>query len=65
VKAGKINIIAPARATHFGVDGTSIVLHDGQEIKTDAVIFATGYSSSWKDILDGQLFFSCEYIEVN
>ncbi len=52
VNAGKIHLVAPARASTFGADGRSIELLDGQIIEADAVILATGFSSSWNKIFD-------------
>ncbi|KAJ7134814.1 FAD/NAD-P-binding domain-containing protein [Mycena epipterygia] len=54
VNAGKIEVISPARVQGFGPDGNSVLLGDGQKIKTDLVLLATGYSSSWDDIFDGK-----------
>ena len=54
VKEGKIELIAPTRATRFGDDGRSIVLADGSSVEADALVFATGFSSSWKEIFDGE-----------
>lgn len=51
VNAGKIDLIAPARAKQFGDDGKSIILEDGRIIEADAVILSTGFTSSWRDIM--------------
>ncbi|KAG6918033.1 hypothetical protein DXG01_016885 [Tephrocybe rancida] len=53
VSSGKIQLAAPARATGFG-EGNSIILADGRILPADAVILATGYSSSWGDVFDDQ-----------
>lgn len=52
VNAGKIALIAPARASGFGDDGRSIILTDGRIVEADAVILATGFQSSWGKIFD-------------
>ncbi|KAJ6508496.1 FAD/NAD-P-binding domain-containing protein [Mycena sanguinolenta] len=52
VNAGKIEIIAPVRVQGFGLDGTSVSLSDGRAVKADLVLLATGYASSWTNILD-------------
>lgn len=52
VTAGKIKLIAPVHASHYGVDGKSVVLQDGRAIYTDAVVFGSGYGSSWRGIMD-------------
>ncbi|KIJ54017.1 hypothetical protein M422DRAFT_201119 [Sphaerobolus stellatus SS14] len=52
VSAGKIALEAPARVERFGDDGRSVVLNNGKVLKADAVILATGYTSSWKNIFD-------------
>lgn len=49
---GKISLIAPARAISFGTDRKSIVLNNGRILKTDAVVLATGFRSSWNNIFD-------------
>lgn len=54
VNAGKIQLIAPARADRYGDDGHSIVLKDGRSVGANAVILATGFRSSWDTILDGK-----------
>ena len=50
--AGKIEIISPARVT--GYDGNSITLNNGTSLDAAAVVFATGYASSWEGIFDGE-----------
>ncbi|KAF8529707.1 FAD/NAD-P-binding domain-containing protein [Hysterangium stoloniferum] len=52
VNAGKINVEAPARVERFGDDGRSVILNNGKRLEACAVILATGYTSSWKDIID-------------
>ncbi|KAJ7677451.1 FAD/NAD-P-binding domain-containing protein [Mycena rosella] len=52
VNVGKIEVIAPARVQGFGPDGESVVLTNGQTVKADLILLATGYSSSWSDIFD-------------
>ncbi|KAJ7442596.1 FAD/NAD-P-binding domain-containing protein [Mycena latifolia] len=52
VNAGKIEVIAPTRAQGFGPDGESLILTNGQTVKADLVLLATGYASSWSDIFD-------------
>ena len=53
VNEGKLDLIAPARAKGYGEDGKSVKLSDGRTIQAEAVVLATGYRSSWKDIFDG------------
>ncbi|KAJ7151674.1 FAD/NAD-P-binding domain-containing protein [Mycena filopes] len=52
VNKGKINIVAPARMVGYGDDGHSVLLNNGQSVKANLVILATGYTSSWDDIFD-------------
>lgn len=52
VAAGKIELIAPARAAHFAPGGAGVVLEDGTVVPADAVVLATGYGSSWRSIMD-------------
>jgi dimethylaniline monooxygenase (N-oxide forming) len=52
VNKGRIDLISPARAVSFGIDRKSIVLNDGRVLKTDAVVLATGFRSSWDAIFD-------------
>ncbi|KZT54410.1 FAD/NAD(P)-binding domain-containing protein [Calocera cornea HHB12733] len=52
VNNGKIDLVAPARAVGFGADGRSIVLNDGRLLLADVVIMATGYQSSWKQLIN-------------
>jgi dimethylaniline monooxygenase (N-oxide forming) len=53
VKAGAIKLFAPARVTGYGQDGRSIIVNDKEKIVASAVILATGYTSSWSKIFDG------------
>lgn len=50
--AGKIQIIAPARALRLADDGRTVILSDGRRIQADAIVLATGYTSSWTNIFD-------------
>ncbi|KAJ7788555.1 FAD/NAD-P-binding domain-containing protein [Mycena olivaceomarginata] len=52
VNNGKITVIAPARMTGYSADGSSVLLNNGQSVKADIVILATGYTSSWGDVFD-------------
>jgi dimethylaniline monooxygenase (N-oxide forming) len=52
VNKGKINLVAPARAVSFGTNRKSVVLNDGRTLKTDAIVLATGFRSSWDNIFD-------------
>jgi len=52
VNKGKINLISPACVKSFGTDRASVVLEDGRILKTNAVVLATGYRSSWDNIFD-------------
>jgi hypothetical protein len=56
--AGKIKIIAPAHALGYSDDGKSVILSNGQEISTKAVILATGYQSSWSNVFSRTYFSS-------
>lgn len=47
---GKIRLAAPARAVKYLGDGESVLLSNGMEIRANAVILATGFSSSWTKI---------------
>lgn len=57
VNKGAIELVAPSRATGFGNDGRSVMLDDGRLLNADAVVVATGYSSSWTKIFDSEYFF--------
>ncbi|TDL14979.1 FAD/NAD-P-binding domain-containing protein, partial [Rickenella mellea] len=52
VNSGRIDVVAPARMSHYGADGHSVVLEDGRILKADVVLLATGYASSWDAFLD-------------
>ncbi|KAJ7625370.1 FAD/NAD-P-binding domain-containing protein [Mycena polygramma] len=52
VNNGNISVIAPARVQGFGPEGNSVVLNNGETIKADILLLATGYSSSWTDIFN-------------
>ncbi|TFK38927.1 FAD/NAD-P-binding domain-containing protein [Crucibulum laeve] len=54
VKAGKIQLVTPARALAYKEDGRSLLLSNGQSLSADVVILATGYTSSWCKIFDEQ-----------
>lgn len=54
VNEGKIDLIAPTRVEKYGTDGHSVVLENGTTLRADAVILATGYSSSWDHLFDGR-----------
>ncbi|KAJ8076414.1 hypothetical protein PM082_000837 [Marasmius tenuissimus] len=58
VNDGKIEVVAPAMATGYRSDGSGdavrVTLSNGSELKATAVILATGYTSSWKDVFDAQ-----------
>lgn len=53
VKAGKIDIVAPARVASYSSDGESVILNNGGKLKADTVVLATGYTSSWHPLFDG------------
>ena len=53
VNQGKIKLSAPVKAKGYASDGESILLCDGQTLRADAVILATGFSSSWTGIFTG------------
>jgi hypothetical protein len=60
VNQGKIKLVAPSKANGYPSDGESIVLRDGRTLRADAVILATGFSSSWTGIFTGMsLISSC------
>ncbi|KLO19083.1 FAD/NAD(P)-binding domain-containing protein [Schizopora paradoxa] len=52
LKQGKINVIAPARASRFAEDGSGLILEDGSKVKAGTVVLATGYKSSWDNLFD-------------
>lgn len=53
VSQGEITLEAPARVEKFGTDGRSVVLDNGKTLKADVLILGTGYTSSWKNLFDG------------
>ena len=53
VNQGKIKLSAPVKAKGYASDGESILLCDGQTLRADAVILATGFFSSWTGIFTG------------
>ena len=55
VNAGKIELVAPARAAGYAADGNSVVLEDGRTIRAGAVVLATGFRSSWNGIFDEEI----------
>ncbi|TCD60699.1 hypothetical protein EIP91_009652 [Steccherinum ochraceum] len=60
VNAGKIQMVAPARATRYleartTKEGRNVVVvetSDGGNVEADAVVLATGYKSSWGPLFD-------------
>ncbi|KAF9078184.1 hypothetical protein BDP27DRAFT_1413103 [Rhodocollybia butyracea] len=50
VNAGKIKVVAPARVASYSSDG--LVLNNGEKVRADTVVLATGYTSSWHPIFD-------------
>ncbi|XP_006457665.1 hypothetical protein AGABI2DRAFT_213163 [Agaricus bisporus var. bisporus H97] len=52
---GEVDVVAPARAVGFALDGESVLLDTGKTLKADAVILATGYKSSWPKIISGKM----------
>ncbi|KAJ7743865.1 hypothetical protein B0H16DRAFT_1463525 [Mycena metata] len=57
VNKGTINVIAPARMTGYADDEHSILLSNGQSVKADLVILATGYAFSWVQNFDSSIRF--------
>ncbi|KAI0312356.1 FAD/NAD-P-binding domain-containing protein [Amylostereum chailletii] len=57
VNEGKIELISPSRVDRYGKDPHTVVLNNGAVLQADALVLATGYGSSWADILDGKIFF--------
>jgi dimethylaniline monooxygenase (N-oxide forming) len=49
---GKIGVTL-ARATGFTEKG--VILNDGTVVEADTVILATGFTSTWQGIFDGEL----------
>ena len=64
VHAGQIQLVAPTRVIGFGGDGRSLMLQDGKTQPADVVILATGYSSSWSKLFDGNILFVPVYIAM-
>ena len=58
INQGKIKLVAPARVKGYTLDGESVMLRDGRTLRADAVVLATGFSSSWTGIFTGQLLIS-------
>lgn len=58
VNRGKINLVAPNKAEGYASDRESIMLQDGRTLRADAVILATGFSSSWTGIFTRGLLIS-------
>ncbi|TFK38878.1 hypothetical protein BDQ12DRAFT_604602 [Crucibulum laeve] len=52
VNSGKIEVIAPTRASSFSEDGKGIILANGKTVQANVVILATGWQSSWSQIFD-------------
>lgn len=53
VNEGKIKLVAPTRAEKYAEEGESLVLGNGEALKANAVILATGFASSWTGIFTG------------
>ncbi|KAH7908576.1 FAD/NAD-P-binding domain-containing protein [Hygrophoropsis aurantiaca] len=52
VSAGKIELVAPTRVQGYHADGHHVLLKNGDSLKADVVVLATGFVSSWKNIFD-------------
>lgn len=50
---GKIDVVAPDRVNSFAEGGRGLVLESGKFVDVEAVILATGYTSSWDNLFDG------------
>ncbi|KAI9571710.1 FAD/NAD-P-binding domain-containing protein [Boletus coccyginus] len=50
VNQGRIKLVAPTRAEGYASNREFIVLRDGQTLRANAIILATGFSSSWAGI---------------
>lgn len=61
VNQGDIKLVAPTRAECYASDGESIILQNEQTLRADAVILATGFSSSWTSIFTGELLIYLYY----
>lgn len=55
VDQGRIKLVAPTRAEGYASNRESVVLRDGQTLRANAIILATGFSSSWAGIFTGWL----------
>jgi hypothetical protein len=53
--AKAFEIIAPARVVGFSGDRESVSTSTGRDIKSKAIVLATGYQSSWTDIFIPQM----------
>ncbi|EIW77405.1 FAD/NAD(P)-binding domain-containing protein [Coniophora puteana RWD-64-598 SS2] len=53
VSAGKIKLESPARVASFG-EGHSVHLDNGQFLKADVLVLATGFESSWGTLFDDE-----------
>ncbi|KIJ65798.1 hypothetical protein HYDPIDRAFT_109816 [Hydnomerulius pinastri MD-312] len=51
VNQGKIKLVAPTKAEKYANDGESLILRNGETVKANAIILATGFASSWTGIL--------------
>ncbi|KAF9012085.1 FAD/NAD-P-binding domain-containing protein [Hymenopellis radicata] len=51
VNAGQIELIS-GKVTGYTPDGTGVALSNGSTLHADAIILATGYSSSWEGLFD-------------
>lgn len=60
VNAGKIDLIAPARAIGYEQsqkpNQIKVKLNDGRTLEACAVVLATGYKSSWEALFDGETY---------
>ncbi|KZV64499.1 FAD/NAD-P-binding domain-containing protein [Peniophora sp. CONT] len=52
VNSGNTTVLSPARVSGYASDGRGVQLADGRVLPADVVVLATGYKSSWDDILD-------------
>ncbi|GJJ09057.1 hypothetical protein Clacol_003279 [Clathrus columnatus] len=52
VSEGKISLESSTRVEKFGEDERSVILNNGKVLKADALILATGYTSSWRALFD-------------
>jgi dimethylaniline monooxygenase (N-oxide forming) len=56
--AGKIELVAPMHVTGYAPNGRGVVLRDARTLDADAVVLATGYTSSWDGLLGTPLLAS-------